>query len=174
MVGLVFRSGLNLIVSSGPARVFPNGFAREWRVSPQSLESVFGQGALESDYGFRQKLYQFTPDKMHVWALSPRVHYREQFLLRLKAIALSGFSADTGIFNIRNQNWYGFQLGDPHAHPRNVNVHLFADDGSIELTFAVSDSQNTAAVTQPEINRIVQSLRKAPQNDAATPKTDLN
>ncbi len=174
MVGLVFRSGVHLIVSAIPARVFPSAFAREWKVSPQSLESVFGHGAMQSDYSFRQNLYQFTPDKMHFWALSPTVHYREQFLLTLKATVLSGFSADTGIFNVRNNGWYGFQLGDPQAHPRNVNLHLFSEEGSIEFTFAVSDPRNPAAVTQPEINRIVESLRKVPQNELAAPQTSRN
>jgi hypothetical protein len=171
MIALVFRSGLHLIVSASPARVFPNGFAREMKLSPQSLESVFGHGAEQSDYSFHKNLYEFTPDKMHLWALSPSEHYREHFLLTMKAVVLAGSSADTGIFNVRNQNWYGFQLGDPQAHPRRVAVHLYSDDGTIELTFAGSDGQRPVAVTQPEINRIVESLRKVAQKEPADPQT---
>ena len=78
MDGLVFRSGLHLIVSASPPRMLPNEFAREWKISPQKLESVFGRGAAQSDYSFLENLYEFTPDKMHGWVLSPSVHYREQ------------------------------------------------------------------------------------------------
>lgn len=162
MVGLVFRSGLHLIVSASPARVFPNGFAREWKVSPQNFELMFGRGAGQSDYSFLKSLYAFTPGKMHLWALSPSVHLREQMLLMWKGAILSG-SADTGIFNIHNQSYRGFQLGDPQAHPRKVAANLYSDDGSIEFTFAASDLHRPAAVTQPEINRVVQSLRKVQQ-----------
>jgi hypothetical protein len=65
MVGLVFRSGLHLIVSASPPRMLPSEFARDWKVSPQKLELVFGHGAAQSDYSFLENLYEFTPDKMH-------------------------------------------------------------------------------------------------------------
>jgi len=169
MVALVFRSGLHIIVSSIPARVFPNGFARELKASPQNLESMIGHGAAQSDYSFLENLYHFTPDKMHFWALSPTVHYREQFLLTIKDVVLAGSSADTGIFNIQNQNWHGFQLGDPQAHPRRLAVHLYSEEGSVELTFAGKDGREPITVTQPEINRIVRSLHKVSQNELAAP-----
>ncbi len=161
MVGLVFRSGLHLIVSASPPRMLPKEFAREWKLSPQQLESVFGRGVSQSEYSFLENLYEFTPDKMHRWALTPSVHYREQMLLMLKTTFLSGFSADTGIFNIQNRSYRGFQLGDPQAHPRRLAVQLYSDDGAIELTFG-GNGREPFAVTQPELNRIVQSLRKVP------------
>jgi hypothetical protein len=164
MVGLVFRSGLHLIISASPPYMLPNQLAREWKVSPQKFESVFGRGAAQSDYSFLENLYEFTPDKMHRWGLTPSVHYRERMLLRLKTTVLSGLSADTGIFNIQNQSYRGFQLGDPKAHPRRVAVQLYSDEGSIELTFAGSDGRGPVAVTQPELNRIVHSLRKLRQD----------
>jgi hypothetical protein len=163
MVALVFRSGLHMIVSASPPRVFPSGFAQEWKFSPQNVESVFGHGAAQSDYSFTRNLYGFTPDKMHRWALSPSVHYREQMLLMLKTVVLSVASADTGIFNVQNQNWRGFQLGDPKAHPLRIDVHLYSDKGSVELTFAGKDGRGPVAVTQPEINRIVESARQVAQ-----------
>lgn len=162
MVGLAFRSGLHLIVSA--ARALPNGFVREWKLSPHNFESVFAAAAAQSDYDFHKHLYEFTPDKMHLWALSPSVHYREQFLLDVKKVVLAGSSADTGIFNVQNQNWRGFQLGDPKAQPRRIVVHLYSDKGSVELTFAGKDGRSPVAVTQPEINRIVGSFRKVPQD----------
>lgn len=174
MVGLVFRSGLHLIVSAGPAHALPDEFAREWKLSPQALETFFGQEAAQSDYRFHENLYAFTPDKMHIWALSPSVHYREQMLLGIKAVVLAGSSADSGIFKIQNQNWRGFQLGDPHANPSRIAVHLYSDDGFIELTFVSSDGRGPVAVNQSEINRIVESLRKVPLEKPANTQTSRN
>ena len=42
-----------------------------------------------------------------------------------------------------------------------IAVHLFSDDGSIEMIFFQKDYQNRGGVTQPEINRIVQSLHES-------------
>src|SRR4029077_16661317 len=88
-VGLSFRSGLQLLVSASPPRLLPTEFAREWKLSPQQLESIFGRGAARSECSFLENLYEFTPDKMQGWALSPSVHYREQMLLMLKTVLLS-------------------------------------------------------------------------------------
>ena len=43
---------------------------REWKISPQKLESFFGRGSSQSDYSFLENLYEFTPEKMHRWGLS--------------------------------------------------------------------------------------------------------
>ncbi len=164
MVGLIFRSGLVVLVSASPPRVFPFGFAHGFKPPPQNieqgLERVFGHQAMQSDYEFVKNLYQFTPDKMHFWALSPSVHYREQMVLLLKGTVASPGSAETGIFNVGSRDYRGFQLGDPKAHARRVAVHLYSDEGSIEFTFGIKDPNSPAAITQPEINRVVQSLHK--------------
>jgi hypothetical protein len=102
---------------------------------------------------------------MHYWALSPRVHYREFFLLTMKTAALLP-SAGTGIFNLQNQSYKGFQEGNPQVRQDGIEIHLFSDEGSIEMIFSQKNYRNPAGVTQPEINRIVQSLRKAPHNGA--------
>ena len=161
MALLAFHSGLILMVSASPANEFPQALAREWKASPQIIESAFGPGASQSDCRFLKNLYEFTPEKMHRWALFPSTHYREQMLLTLKATILSD-SGDSGIFNVRDQDWCGFQLGDPQAHPRKVAVQFYSGEKSVEFTFA---SKNSDMVTQPEINRMVQSFRKAPEGD---------
>jgi hypothetical protein len=171
MAVLVFRSGLHMIVMTSLANTFPNGFAREWKGSPQALKPFLGRGGAQSDYSFHENLYHFTPDKMHRWALFPSVHYREQMLLVLKEVILSDSSADTGIFNIQNQGSRGFQLGNPRAHPNRVAVQLYSSEGGVELTLA--DARRPVGVTQPEINLIVESLRRVPRRDPANPQTSL-
>jgi hypothetical protein len=154
---LHFRSGLRLIVSAIPPRSWAAELATDFKVPPQAIESSF---EAKSDYSFLKNLYEFAPSKMHYWALSPRVHYHEQILLMIKSVSLLK-PADTGIFNVQNRSFNGFQQGNPQARQDEIAVHLLSDDGSVEMIFLQKDYQNPAGVTQPEINRIIQSLRTA-------------
>jgi len=141
MVLLSFRSGFHMMVS----------------VLPKNLT---GPVTPNSWYEAQKRFYEFTPEKMHLWALSPDVHFGEREALIGKATMLSG-SADTGIFNIQCQGYRGFQLGAPEAHPQKVTVNLYSDKEIIEIVFLQKQGQPSGP-TQPEINRVVQSLRKVP------------
>ncbi len=152
---LTFRSGLRVSVTAIPPREWARNLSQEMKASPDRVESTFGK----SDYAFLKNVYEFTPDRMHHWAISQRVHSREQFLLIIKYAALLN-SADTGIFNIQNQAFKGFQEGNPEVRQDGIGVHLLSDEGSIEFIFLQKDYQRPSAVTQPEINRIIQTLRR--------------
>ena len=162
MADVHFRSGLRIMVNAVPPLSMVNQLATEFKVPPQRIQANFG----ESDYQIFGTLYEFTPDKMHHWSLSQRVQARAQFLLLLKSMVVSS-AARTGIFNVKNQTYQGFQQGDPLARQDGIEVRLFSDEGSVEMRFLQKDYKNTAGVTQPEINRIIQTLRK-PTPDAAT------
>lgn len=164
-VDLHFRSGLRLWVTAIPPRSWVKELATEFKVAPERIESSFGR----SDYGFVKTVYEFTPDKMHHWAFMGRRGMRDEFLLMIKSIVLSR-AAETGIFKVQNQSYKGFQEGSPRLGQDGIGVHLFSDEGSVEMMFFQKDYKNSTGVTQPEINRIVQSLRKAPQNEAAAPR----
>ena len=168
-VDLRFRSGLRLVVTAIPPREWANGFAKEMKVSPQVIESAFGHKTMKSDYSFVKHLYEFTPNKMNHWAASQEVHYQEQYLLIIKSIALPK-SAETGIFNLHNASYEGFQQGDPQVRQNGVIVDLYSDEGSVELIFFQKNYRNSAGVTQPEINRIAQSLRKATRGETMAPR----
>jgi len=159
-VELRFRSGLVLAVTAIPSREWAAGLA-DIKMSPQTIESAFGHEAMRSDYDFLKHLYEFTPEKMNLWALSPGKHYRDAALLLLKAVALS-HSAESGVFNVQNQALRGFQQGDPKVRPDRILISLYSDEGGVELILAQRDYRNSAGVTQPEINRIVQTLRRVP------------
>jgi hypothetical protein len=168
-VDLHFRSGLRLWVTALPAHEWLNASDCCVKGAVHTVASVFGQEVIRSDYNFVKAVYEFTPNKMHYWALSPRVHYSEQGVLVVKSI-MPVKAAETGIFNVQNQSQKGFQQGNPQVRPDRILVNLYADDGSVEITFLQKDYKNSAGVTQPEINRIVQSLRKAPQNESTAPR----
>ena len=152
-VDLRFRSGLRLLVTSSRSQEFLKGLAEEMRVSPQTIESTFGS----SDYQVTKTIFEFTPDRMDHWSLSPRVHAREEFLLLIKSIVPTS-SADSGIFNIENKYSKGFQEGDPRVRPNGILVHLFYDQGSIEFIFFQKDYARKEGITQGEINRVIQSV----------------
>ena len=164
---LHFHSGLRIVVTAVPPREWSRGIAQEMKLSPQAIEAVFGPGTSRSDYAFVKALYEFTPERMHHWTTSTTVWSRDQTLLVMKSIALLK-SAESGVFVLQNQYYPGFQEGSPLVRQDGIAVHLFSDDGSVEMLFFQKDYKNPAGVTQPEINRIVQSLRKTSQNGSET------
>ncbi len=167
---LHFRSGLRMVMTAVPSREWSRGIAKEMKVSPEAIEAAFGPGTSRSDYVFVKALYEFTPERMHHWTASTTVWSRDQMLLMMKSIALLK-SAESGIFVLQNQNYLGFQEGNPQVRQDGIAVHLFSDEGSVEMLFFQKDYKNPAGVTQPEINRIVQSLRRTSPNgsQAAVP-----
>ena len=160
---LTFRSGLKMMVTVVPPRGFADGFATGsigLQISPQKLEAVFGRGAATSDYIFVRNVYEFTPDKMHYWSGSIATHAREEVFLVVKSIMPSR-PAETGIFNVQNQSYRGFQQGDPRIRQNALLLELYSDsNGGVEFLFAQDKYNSREGVTQPEINRIVQSLKK--------------
>jgi hypothetical protein len=156
---LVFRSGLRLMVTALPPRELINGISGELKTSSQSMEAAFGHDAMTSDYNFVKTLYEFTPDTMHHWSLSSKTFARESMLLVLKSLAPSK-AAETGIFNVQNQSLKGFQQGIAEARENGVIVDLYSDEGGLELIFSEKSYNVSAGVTQPEINRIIQSVHK--------------
>jgi hypothetical protein len=159
MADLHFGSGLRLMVSAIPPRSWANNLAREFKSSPQDIETVFGRETMQSDYKFMKTLYEFTPDKMNHWSGSQAAHIREEFLLMFKSLAPLK-SAESGIFNIENQNFRGFQQGNPEVHQDGIAVDLCSDEGGVEIIFFQKDYHNPGGVTQAEINRIVASMRR--------------
>ncbi len=171
-VDLRFRSELRLLVTAVPPRDFVNRLSAGFHSTPQALGSAFGRETASSDYVFFKTLYEFSPSKMNHWA-PLQVLARDQFLLILKSAALQR-SANSGIFNVQSQEYRGFQQGDPQVRQDGITVDLFSDEGSVEVIFLQKDYQNPAGVTQPEINRIIQSLRKAPQQQKAATQVTEN
>ena len=161
MAVLHFRSGLALMVKAIPPQEWINKFSISWNLSQSSIAEAFKRKGIKSDYDFVRTVYEFTPDRMHLWALSQRLHSTEEFLLSMKS-ATPLKSAETGIFRIENQDFKGFQQGDPGSHQDGIVVDLYSDQGSVEIIFLQKDFHNPGGgVTQPEINGIVASMRRA-------------
>lgn len=166
----VFNSGLRLWLKVIPPREFADLWATDFKTPPRTFEAIFGAGSARSDYVFLNNVYSFTPDKMHHWSLSQPLHVREQMVLIAKSMMLVK-AADSGIFNLRNQSYTGFQQGDPQASRDTIVVDLYSGDDHVEMLFLQKDYHNPLGVTQREINAVVQSLhRAAPTELASSPK----
>lgn len=161
-VVLTFHSGLRVMVTAVPPHEMADEFTKEdFRMSPQGVDLIFGRGASTSDYTFVNNVYEFTPARMHHWSLSGPLHAREMTLLLVKSIIPTG-AAESGIFHVQNQSFKGFQQGSALKYQKRLVVTLYSDDGAVEFVFLQDKYGNTAGVTQPEINRIIESLRKRP------------
>jgi len=161
MARLYFRSGLQLIVVASPPHSMADQMMKtDFKMSPQAFSAVFGQQAADSDYEFMKRVFEFSPDKMHPWALSTAIASREQFLLLTKSIVPSK-PAETGIFYLNSGSYNGFQQGNPERRPDTILLDLYTADGGFEILFVQKNYANSRGVTQPEINRIIQSLDKA-------------
>jgi hypothetical protein len=143
MAWLCFRSGLRLLVVITPRK------------------------AGVPDYALMKRVYEITPDKIHYWSLLQGWGYREARLLLFKSAFLRDREfvgelnpAETGIFNLQSQGYNGFQFGDPRSRPDVLQLRLYSDDGRVEIKFSQGGYDEPTGVTQPEINRMVQSLHK--------------
>jgi hypothetical protein len=167
MARLYFRSGLQLIVFTAPPHSMADQLTKtDFKMSPQAFAAVFGQPAAGSDYEFMKRVFEFSPDRMHPWAVSTTVASREEVLLLTKSIVPSK-PAETGIFNVRNASYQGFQQGNPEVRPDTLLLDLYSANGGFEILFVQKNYANSHGVTQPEINRIVQSLRRAAPTEVA-------
>ena len=169
-VRLFFRSGLQLIVGAAPPHSMADVVTKtELHMPPQSFVTVFGSEAATSDYAFMKRVFEFSPDRMHHWGLSPTAWSREQVLLTVKTLVPSK-GAQSGIFNIGNNDFKGFQQGNPQVRQDSFLVDLYSDDGGIELRIIQPNNPNGVRVSQPDINRIVQSLHRAVPASSQTAK----
>lgn len=152
---LHFHSGLRLAVSVGPPRTFETQFANDVHMSPQVFEALFGK----SDYNFMRTVFGFSPDKIHHWPPSSARSSQDMVLLMLKSI-LPSKPAESGIFNVQNGGYKGFQQGNPKMEHDGIILSLYSEEGGIEFVFSLKNYKGQG-ITQPELNCIIQSMRKS-------------
>jgi len=152
--GLCFRSGLRLFMF----------------VSPLHKDYY--------EYTLLKRAYAITPEQIHYWGLFTGRHYGDARLLLLKSALLRGIGlgsdsnpAETGIFNIQTAGHTGFPYGDPQKWQPILELKLYSDDNTVKIDILQKDYNDPMGVTQPEINRILQSLNKTAPADSSKPLT---
>lgn len=100
--------------------------------------------------------FNVTPDQISPF-MGKQEAYRRGMLLSLKAAEIH-FKPVSEMYSFGSNGWRVFQLGDPEKD-RVVEVRCFdASDRELRFIFGVERGSN-ARLWQPEINKVVQSLR---------------
>lgn len=155
---VAFRSGNALLVSRGAPKEFVNDFVSMGKGDPANLRALYGEDVLQSDYSFKERILETTPDKVGLFT-PRREAVRNAMLLILKGVMMH--SAESGIYRIRVGDFRGFQFGDPRSRPRSLEVEIYDDDGGMYFMFSQRGNSAEPPITQAEINGILQSLRKS-------------
>jgi hypothetical protein len=152
--------------STFPPKNFVNLIMKESNLDAQGFRQLYGDEAFESDYGFHKKMLQTTPSE-----ITPFVSRREAaggtILLILKATSMP--KADSGIFSIRTQGFGGFQFESPQGRPFRITDELYSDDGGIDLMFLQKAGGSAPAISQSEINRVIQSIHRTTSSTVSAP-----
>ena len=120
-----------------------------------ALKRLFGEEATRSNYALRSKILNLTPRDLHL-SFSRQKMVSSSVLLALKPMWAG--APQNGLYSFQTKWLRGFQEGNP-TRDKTVTIDAFdAYDREIELSIgrAPGASQN---VTQPELNRIIYSLR---------------
>jgi hypothetical protein len=154
---LFFESGLVATMKCLPPREFVDGVIESIHVNREKFRRAYGDRPAESDYALTRLMLETTPGSVRAFS-SHRAQGPMMSLLVLKAMGTP--RADTGIFSIHSAEFDGFQYEDPAAGSSPVVMNLFADDRGLEFGFFLKVNGASAHLSQPEINRIVQTLHK--------------
>ena len=161
---VVFRSGNVLSVWSGSPHEFVNMVLSSGKIDGDTFRRIYGDEALKSDYAFHRIMLETTPGKITPF-IPKRQAISKAILLLMKAISTPR-GADSGIFAVRAGDLNGFQFGCPQSSASGFTLELFADSGSLTFIFGQKVNGSTV-ISQPDINRILQTIRKVPAEAGA-------
>lgn len=153
-----FRSGNAFWFSTFPANDFVTGLQHEMHMSPEQFRRHVGESTSDSDYGFMEQMLNARPSEVSVTA-SPNAADFFLWLLIVKATTVP--PADSGIYAIRLRGYRGFQFENRKAPRFQIEDDLYNDSGGIEVILFFKDRQSAANITQPQINRILDSIHQS-------------
>jgi hypothetical protein len=117
--------------------------------------ALYGDYECESDYHLMKVALATRPDELG-WFTPRDKDARGLALLTLKMIYIT---EPSGLFLIETKEFKGFQIGDTTKGKRRAVDDLYSDDGKLEFIFWGQPS-DCGAVSQSEINRVLQTLHK--------------
>ena len=165
---VAFRSGNTLLVSRTAPKEFVNSFLSTGNADTAGLRALYGEDILQSDYLLKQRILEVTPDEVGLF--TPRKQaVGSAMLLIMKGIMMS-FGADSGIYRIRTGGFQGFQFGDPRSRPRSIDLEIYNEDGGLGFIFSQRENSSEPPITQAQINRVIQSLRKSTNQNQESPQ----
>ena len=154
---IAFQSGNSLSVWSGSPRAFVNSVLTNDKIDPSSLRRMYGDEALSSDFALYRTILETTPGNVTPF-LSRQDAVSRTILLVVKGTILPR-GTKSGVFAVQAGEFSGFQFGRPQNQSGEVSVRLFSDSSSLNLIFNQKPGGPTV-ISQPDINRLLQTLRK--------------
>jgi hypothetical protein len=151
---IVFSSGRSIIVCVNGPKVFMTGMFRDKIGTPELFTRLYGPEVLNSDYALKKAIFRTTPSDITLSTSSTRAAALSSVLM-MKAIMPP--TTDWAIYDIQATSMKGFQLGDPIRRPKKMSLELDGDNVEIEFNIEQAASGPTPAITQSEINRIIQT-----------------
>jgi hypothetical protein len=158
---IALRSGNAILFSITSAGEFVKTFTSSANVSSDDLKKLYGEAAMESDYALHRRILEATPTAITPFS-TPRDAISNSMLVLIKGITVPA-GANSGIFFIRTPVYQGFQFGDPLKRPRSISIEIYTADGGLGFVFSQKEKSSTPAITQAEINRVIQTAHKITQ-----------
>jgi hypothetical protein len=158
---IAFRSGNAILFSRAAPKEFVQTFLSATKVDQDKVRRLWGEEALKSDYSLHRLILEATPGEVSLFTRREDA-VRSSMLILFKGIMMPR-DGESGIFRVRTDKFRGFQYGDPQMRPKSLNVEIFADDGGLYFVFAQRSEGPAPAITQAEINRVIQTVRKIPE-----------
>ena len=155
---IVFQSGNSLSVWHGSPRAFLNAVLSNDKIDQNTLRRIVGDEALQSDYSLYRTILQMTPGKMTPFESQSDVA-KQALLLLVKGICMPPGS-ESGVFAVAAGGFSGFQFGRAANPSGELSVRLFSDSSSLNFIL-VQKAGGSTVISQPDINRILQTLHKA-------------
>jgi hypothetical protein len=152
-----FRSGNSIILCVGPPDGDIRVMSKNKTPDPQLFVAMYGPEVLRSDYAMHKAIFEATPSQITLSTPTNRAAGLASVIL-VKAIMPP--TTDWAIYNIRSKDFKGFQLGNPARRPKKMCLELYSDDVELEINITQSESGPTPAITQAEINRIIQTAHR--------------
>jgi hypothetical protein len=160
-VVIAFQSGRAILLSVVPPQDFLKGMPWNEQKMQVLFKRLYGEEALQSDYTVKRAILETTPKKI---TLSTPGRDAEGLLMVLIIKVMMVPSLDANIYSVKSSDFEGFQLGDPAAKPAKIAVELYANDGELEFVFIQKGGSIDLSISQPEINRVIQSTHRARPN----------
>lgn len=117
-----------------------------------------GLGKTLSDYDFRREMLDTTPAQLTPFLSRSGMNRVEELLVRKW---MFWWGAD-GIYEFQSPLYRGFQFEDLHGRLISIRDQIFGPDGMVEITFDERGPGLAPVLSQPEINRVLQSIHKIP------------
>ena len=154
---IAFQSSKSIILCVNPPKSFITDMSKDQTVDPQLFSMLYGREVLNSDYTVKKAIFETTPSQINLFTPENRAIGLSMVIL-IKAIMPP--TTDWQIYKVSSGDLQGFQLGDPVRRPKKICVELFGKDIEFEINITQMADGPTPAITQQELNRIIQTAHR--------------